>query len=321
MQNIITRTPLRVTFVGAGSDLPQFYSRSVGATVNATIDKYMYIFVHRAFDNTYRIRYSDVEDVEKIDDIRHNTAREALRLLKIPPGIEIVSLSDIPTKGTGLGSSSSYLVGLLNALHAWKGEMATKEQLAKEAVLIEKDILKEPCGLQDQYAVSFGGMNLYEYMTGERVKVSPIIIKPDDLEGLQDNLMLLYTGIRRNANDVLESARKAENFETLALRRDMTYKYYEDLISGNWKRTGHWISEGWRLKNEIASKARNSEIDRLCERVIDMGADVKNIGTGGGGFLMIFAPKAKQEKIKKELNLPELKFKFEFSGSSIILFN
>ncbi len=320
MRNIITRTPLRITFSGNGSDMPNFYSRSVGATISATIDKYMYIFIHKTFDSTYCIRYSKEEEVSSIDDIQHNTVREALRLLKVEPGIEIISVSDIPSKGSGMGSSSAYLVGLLNALHAWKGELASKEQLAKEAVLIEKDILKEQCGLQDQYAVSYGGMNLLEYMQDERVKRSPIIINSEDLNGLQDNLMILYTGIKRKANELLESAKYNDNFEALSLRRDMAYKHYSDLISGNWKRTGHWISEGWRLKS-MNQKTGNTDIDKLCQRAIGMGADVKNIGSGAGGFLLIFAPKKKQEKIKKELGLPELKFKFEFNGSSIVFFD
>ncbi len=321
MQNIITRTPLRITFTGGSSDLPNFYTKSVGAAVNATIDKYMYIFIHKSFNKTYRIRYSRDEEVTKIDDIEHNTAREALKLLNIEPGIEIVSISDVPSKGTGLGSSSSYVVGLLNALHVWKGEIVPKEQLAKEAVMIEKDILKEPCGLQDQYAAAFGGINLYEYMPEERVKVNPIIIRPDDLNNLQSSIMLLYTGIQRDAKTVLESIKKTDNFETIAMRRDMAYKHYNDLISGNWKRTGHWISEGWKLKKGMSEKVSNSEIDRMCDKAIELGGDVKNIGAGGGGFLMVFAPKVKQDRIKKELGLQEMKFNFEFGGSSIIFFN
>ncbi len=321
MQNIITRTPFRITFTGGGSDLPHFYTKSVGAAVNATIDKYMYIFIHKSFDNTYRIRYSKEEDVTRIDDIQHNTAREAIRLLDIKPGIEVVSLSDIPRGGTGLGSSSVYVVGLLNALHAWKGEIVSKEQLAKEAVMIEKDILKEPCGLQDQYAAAFGGLNLYEYTPEERVRVNPVIMKPEHLNGLQDSLMLLYTGIQRNANEILESVKKTDNFETLAKRRDMAYKHYEDLISGRWEKTGYWISEGWKLKKGMSEKVSNSDIDRMCEKAIDMGGDVKNIGAGGGGFLMVYAPKKKQGEIRDALGLQEMKFNFEFNGTSIVFFN
>ncbi len=321
MQNIITRTPLRITFTGGGSDRPSFYTRSVGAAVNATIDKYMYIFVHKSFDRTYKIRYSKEEDVNRIEDIEHDTAREALKLLKVEPGIEIVSLSDIPTKGTGLGSSSAYVVGLLNALHVWRGQLVSKEQLAREAVLIEKDILKEPCGLQDQYAVSFGGLNLYEYMQEERVKVNPIIMKPEDLNSLQDSLMLLYTGIQKAANSIPESVGKPDSFETVALRRDMAYKHYEDLVSGNWKRTGHWISDSGRSKSGGHQKSGNSSIEGMCEHVVALGGDVRNIGAGGSGFLLIFANRLKQEQIKKELGLPELKFNFEFNGTSVILYN
>lgn len=321
MQNIITRTPFRITFTGGGSDLPHFYTKSTGAAVNATIDKYMYIFIHRAFDSTYRIRYSKDEEVHSIDEIQHNTAREAIRLLKVKPGIEIASFSDIPSKGTGLGSSGAYVVGLLNALHAWQGKVASKEQLAREAVLIEKDILKEPCGLQDQYAASFGGINLYEYMQDERVKVSPVIMKPNELNGLQGSLMLLYTGIQRNANDILEAVQNSDNFETLAQRRDMAYKHYSDLVSGNWMSTGQWLSEGWKLKKGMSQKVSNSEIDRLCDRAISLGADVKNIGAGGGGFLLVFAPKGKQKMIRDELGLQELKFNLEFNGTSIVFSN
>lgn len=321
MQNVVTRTPFRITFTGGGSDLPHFYTKSTGAAINATINKYMYIVVHKAFDKTYRIRYSKEETVTRIEDIQHPTAREALKLLDIEPAIEIVSLSDIPTRGTGLGSSSAYTVGLLNALHAWKGEMVTKEQLAKEAVKIEKDILKEPCGLQDQYAAAYGGMNLYEYMPDERVKVSPIIMKPDDMRNMEDSLMLLYTGIQRSSADVLKSIKKTDNFETIAMRRDMAYKHYKDLAAGDWKQTGYWLNEGWRLKKGMSDKVSNSKIDEMCAKVAELGGAVKNIGAGGGGFLLVFANKAKQEKIKKELGLMELECKLEPSGSSVVFFN
>ncbi len=321
MQNIVTRTPLRIAFTGRGSDMPDFYTRSPGAAVNATIDKYMYIFVHKSFDETYRLRYSKEEEARRIDDIGHGTAREALRLLGIKPGIEIVSLSDIPTKGAGLGSSSAYLVGLLHALHAWKGQMVSKEQLAREAVLIEKDILKEPSGLQDPYAVAHGGFNLYEYMSEERVKVNPVIMKTEDLDALQDNLMLLYTGIQRKSNAILESGRKVGSFETVAIGRDMAYKYYDDLISGNWKGTGHVIGDRSWLKSNKNQNSENSEIEMMCKRIVELGGEVKSIGGGGGAFLLIFANRQKQEAIKQELRLPELKFNFDFNGSSLILFN
>ncbi len=321
MRNVITRTPLRITFTGTGSDVPSFYTRSAGATVNATIDKYMYIFVHKSFDETYKMRYSKEEDAKKVDDIEHGTAREALRLLDIKPGIEIVSLSDIPTKGTGLGSSSAYLVGLLHALHAWKGQMVSKEQLAKEAVYIEKDVLKESAGLQDSYAVAFGGLNLYEYMSQERVKVTPIIMNPDDLSAMQSNLMLLYTGIQKKSNAILESSTKTFNFETAAAGRNMAYKYYEELTSGNWKKTGHMVGDGSWLKSGANQRKGNSEIENMCKKVVALGGDVRSIGSGSSGFLLVFANEQRQEKIKEELELPELKFNFEFNGSSIILFN
>jgi D-glycero-alpha-D-manno-heptose-7-phosphate kinase len=321
MQNIITRTPLRITLAGGGSDMPFFYKRSPGAAVNATIDKYMYIVVHRAFGNTYRIRYSKEEDAKSIGDIEHGPVREALRLLDIKPGIEIVSLSDIPTKGSGLGSSSAYLVGLLHALHIWKGQLVSKEQLAREAVTIERDRLGEHSGLQDPYAVALGGLNLYEYMPDERVKVNPIIMNSEDLNALQSNLMLLYTDIRKKSNAVLESVWKMDNFETLAARRDMAFRYYDELTSGNWKRTGHIISEGSWMKHGAGQKSGGSEIETICRKIAALGGDVRSIGSGDSGFLLIFANEQKQKAIKEELKLPELKFGFEFNGSSVILFN
>lgn len=319
MRNVITRTPLRITLAGGGSDRPSFYHRSIGAAINATIDKYMYIFIHKSFDPTYLIRYSEKEDAVSIDDIEHATVREALRLLDIRPGIEIVSLSDIPSKGTGLGSSSAFLVGLLNALHVWEGDIASKEQIAKEAVHIEQDILKEPCGIQDPYAVAVGGLNLYEYLSNERVKLNPIIMNSDRLDSMQENLMLLYTGIRKNANVLPEPTYDNESFEEISLKRDMAYKYYEDLISGNWKRTGQVIGD--RPDHVRLRSKGDSDIYSLCKKVAEMGGDVKSIGSGRGGFLLVFANKQKQEQIKKELKLPELKFNFEFNGSSVILFN
>lgn len=318
MQNIITRTPLRITFTGGGSDLPHFYARSTGAAVNVTIDKYMYIHIHKSFEETYKIKYSKVEEVSDINDIQHTRAREALKLLGIDTGLEITSVADVPSKGTGLASSSAYTVGLLNALHVWKGEIVPKEQLAREAVLIEKDMLKEECGLQDQYAVSIGGLNMYEYMQDESVKRSPIIMRQEHMAALQNNIMLLYTGIQRDANEVLGAIRKKDNFEVLLKRRDMAYAHYNDLIKGDWQRTGYWIAEGWRLKRELSESVTNSEIDRLCDKAISLGADVKNIGAGGGGFLMVFAPPERHELIRNALALREMKFAFESNGTSIV---
>lgn len=321
VQNIITRTPLRITLSGGGTDLDYFLRRDSGASITIGIDKSMYIHVTRTFEGDFKIKYSQIEEVEKIDDIKHARAREILRLLDIKEGVAISSSADVPAKGTGLASSSAYTVGLLNALHAWKGEIIPPMQLAKEAVHIEKDVLKEPCGLQDQHAVAFGGINLFEYRQDGSVKRNPVIMKQNEIQELQNHMMLLYTNIQRDSGGVLQSMQSDnswEKFGALLVRKHMAYMHYDDLTSGNWQKTGYWLSEGHKLKRRIIDKASTSKIDELCDKVAELGGNVKNVGAGGGGFLLIFAPPSTQEIIRKQMDLRELKFKFDFNGSSIV---
>ena len=205
---IISKTPFRMSFVGGGSDLPSFYEKSEGAVVSVTIDKFMYIWVNKKFDADIRISYSQTENVTKVSEIAHPLVREALRKLDIDGGIEIASIADIPSKGTGLGSSSAYAVGLLNALHVYKKEFASAEELAHGACELEIDILKEPIGKQDQYASAYGGFNFIRFHQDGRVSVDPIICLKETRKRLEKNILMLYTGKTRSASNILKDQKK-----------------------------------------------------------------------------------------------------------------
>ncbi|MGC9011298.1 MAG: kinase [Candidatus Micrarchaeia archaeon] len=320
---IITRTPLRITFTGGGTDLQSYYKyHSPGAVVNAAINKYIYIIVNKKFDNAIRVSYSRTEIVDSVDKIQHPTVREALKLLDIDGGIEILSISDIPSEGTGLGSSASFLVGLLNALHSWKGEVVSPEELAKEAIHIKTDILKEAEGKQDEYIAAYGGMRLMYFNSDESVEVRPIIMPEDARAMLKSNLMLMYTGMHRRAPDILnkQSSSVSQHLKEYDKMKEITIKLYENLAKGNWKDTGTLLHENWLLKKSLESDISNNEIDMFYKKAIENGAEGgKILGAGGGGFMLLFAPPEKHDQIKKAL--PELReedFEFEYLGSRII---
>lgn len=325
MQNsrmIMTKTPLRITFVGGGTDLPSFYrTYGPGAAVSSAINKYIYITVNKKFDGKIRASYSITEIVDRVDDIKHPTIREALRMLKIEGGIEIVSISDIPSEGTGLGSSSAFLVGLLNALHAWKGELASPRQLAEEAVKIEREILKEPGGKQDQYIAAYGGMQFMEFNKDESVVVKPIIMPEEKKRLLRENLILLYTGKHRKSTEISKSqikdtGNKAESYKKM---KELAVELYDSLSKGRIEDTGKLLHENWLLKKQLAQGISDESIDSMYKAAIDAGAEGgKLIGAGGGGFMLFYAKKEKQKKISEATKLRSEPFEFEALGSRII---
>ncbi|MHB8361679.1 MAG: GHMP family kinase ATP-binding protein [Thermoplasmataceae archaeon] len=319
----ISKTPLRITFVGGGSDIKEYYSQyGRGSVLSATINKFIYIVVNKKFDSKIRISYSKTEIVDSVDKIEHPAVKEALKLLDIDGGVEIVSISDIPSGGTGLGSSSTFLVGLLNALHAWKGEYVSPGELAKEAVKIEREILREPGGKQDQYMAAYGGMQQLDFLADEKVVVKPIISRTETIREFEKSLLLLYTGIQRSSTGIhqKQSETVAEKFEHYKKMVEMTDKAYICLNNGNFKSIGKMINENWLLKRQLSEGVSNPKIDQWYDIAIKSGAiGGKIIGAGGGGFMLFMAEPSKHKLIMK--NLPDMKkqeFGFESEGSRII---
>lgn len=320
---IISKTPLRISFAGGGTDFKGFYSEEPGAVLSTTINKYIYITVNKKFDNHIRVSYSKTELVESVDEIQHDLIRESMKMTGVTSGIEITSIADIPSKGTGLGSSSSFTVGLLNALYAYKGEFASAKRLAEEACRIEIDIIGEPIGKQDQFIAAYGGFNFIEFHNNEDVYVDPIIFKKDIKKKLNEHLLLFYTGITRKANSILteQSNKVTINRIVLSAMYKQAVNLREILIKGDkLHEVGELLHEAWELKKKMASKISNPEIDELYESARKAGAiGGKILGAGGGGFLLLYCPVSRKEHVRKALSkLHETAFEFEPQGSKII---
>jgi len=323
---IISRTPLRMSFVGGGSDINTYYSKYGGAVFSSTIDKFIYINVNKKFDNGIRIAYSKTENVKEVNLIEHKIVKNALIKLGINGGVEITSIADIPSTGTGLGSSSAFTVGLLNALYAYQNKYISKVDLGVQSCNIEIDICREPIGKQDQYASSFGGMNLIEFMKDDNVNVTPLICKIDTIMELEESLIVFYTGITRSASNILETQKKGmdnlENQLVLAKMVDLTYILFKEMQSNNLSVFGEILHENWNLKKSLVKSISNTFIDECYEAAIRAGAiGGKILGAGAGGFLLFFAPKNKHAGIEKALSkLEKLNFSFENEGSKIIYY-
>jgi D-glycero-alpha-D-manno-heptose-7-phosphate kinase len=313
-----------MSFVGGGSDLPVFYRKSGGAVVSTAIDQFVYVTVNKKFDEKIRVSYSRTEEAKSAQKIKHPLVREAIKLLGIEGGIEITSIADIPSKGSGLGSSSTFPVGLLNALHAFSGRHAGAEQLAREACEIEIKHCGEPIGKQDQYAAAFGGLNYIQFNSDDSVHVEPIICKRDTIEQLQAQTLIFYTGITRRASNVLEQQQSALANEKK--KRDVTKRMVElarvlrrELQQNRASSFGEIVHEGWLLKKTLARGISSSVIDDWYEMARNAGAiGGKLLGAGAGGFLMFAAPPEKHAAIERALKLRRMDFCFESQGSKII---
>jgi len=323
---IVTKTPLRMSFVGGGSDLPAFYREEVGAVLSTSINKYMYICVNKKFDGRIRISYTRTEEVDQIQDVNHPLVREALKLVGINGGIEIASMSDIPSHGSGLGSSSSYTVGLLNALYAFRNQNSSKEMLAKQACEIEIDRCGEPIGKQDQYSAAYGGLNLIRFHPDGSVSVDPVFCKPTLLQELEDSILVFFTGRTRSASAVLANQSKAmETNDRRELMRRMVkiaFEMKQQLESGTIEYFGNLLDENWRLKSQLTTGITDSQINSWYLKGMSHGAlGGKLLGAGNGGFIMFFAPKDKHEKIKSALSeLQTVKFSFDRNGTQIVYY-
>ena len=319
----ISKTPLRITFVGGGTDIKEYYSNyGRGSVLSAAINKYIYITVNKKFDSNIRVSYSKTEIVDSVDKIEHPSVREALKMLGIDGGIEILSISDIPSGGTGLGSSSTFIVGLLNALHAWIGEFVSPMELAEEAVKIEREILREPGGKQDQYMASFGGIQKLNFYSDERVELNPVVIESEKLKEFEDSLLLLYTGIQRSSGNIHDLQRKtvSDNFASYGEMVKIADEAYISLNKGDYRSFGKQMHDNWLLKKSLANGISDKKIDDWYERGINSGAHGgKLIGAGGGGFLLFMCDPSKKRNILD--SLPELRqeeFRFEPEGTRII---
>lgn len=323
---IVSKTPLRMSFVGGGSDLSAFYRQELGAVLSTSIDKYMYICVNKKFDGRIRISYTKTEDVEHRKEVEHPLVREALDLVGIDGGIEIASMADIPSKGTGLGSSSTYAVGLLNALYAYRNQFASKEKLASQACEIEIDRCGEPIGKQDQYAAAYGGLNLIRFHPDDTVSVDPVICKPALLQEMEDSTLVFFTGRTRSASAVLanQSAAMRVTDRRVLMRRmvQLAFEMKEQLESGTLEYLGNLLDENWRLKVQLAAGITDPQIDAWYSCGMAHGAlGGKLLGAGNGGFMMFYAPKERHPQIKAALSdLEPVKFRFDRAGAQIVFY-
>ncbi|OGR82359.1 MAG: GHMP kinase [Elusimicrobia bacterium RIFCSPHIGHO2_02_FULL_57_9] len=318
---IISRTPFRVSFAGGGTDIAAFYRRHPGAVVSTAIDKYMYITVNRYFDDHIILKYSKTELVSEVSKIRQPILRECLRKVGIDRGIEITSMADI-VGGTGLGSSSSFTVGVLHALHAFKGEFRSAEQLAQEACEIEIEKLGEPIGKQDQYIAAYGGFQFLEFMSDDAVRVDPLIFPERVRQQLSERLVMVYTGVTRRSGPILRRAKARFKVKEQALKRlrELAEFARRELQLGMVDSLGELLDEGWKLKKSLAEGISNSSIDGAYKAARKAGASGgKILGAGGGGFLLIFCAPSKRRSVLCALrDWREIPFRFEPEGSKII---
>jgi len=303
---LISRTPVRVSFCGGGTDVDEFATSnpSGGRVASMALDRYVYVTINPRFDDMIRISYSEMEFVGSLDEIKHDLVRESLKITGINSGVEITTIADIPGRGTGLGSSSSVTVGLLNAMHTFAGRIPTKKQLAEEACRIEIEVLGAPIGRQDQYAAAFGGINSISF-NKEGTSVEPLSVSEDTIQRLRNEFSLVFTGQTRSANEVLGESPKSpsDKSERLLTIREQANSAVEMLETGNLGNLGNLLSETWKIKRGVSSSVTNPAIDGLYDRLMDLGANgAKLLGAGSGGFLLVHGGDDLREKISDELD-------------------
>ena len=323
---IISRTPLRVSFVGGGTDIPDFCDKHGGAVVSTTIDKWIHVVVARRFEGDVRVSYSRTEIVDAAPAVVHELVRETMKATGIPRGVDVVTLADVPSRGTGLGSSSAVTVGLLNALYAFQGVYKSPPRLAEEASEIEIEILGKPIGRQDQYAAAIGGLNLIEFLpNGGGVRVEPIVLPPGTLKGLHRSLLLYFTGRDRAAEQVLEgqgaAIREGAAVPALQTMRDLAYELRDRLSAGDADAVGELLHRNWELKRSLVDGLSDAEIDGWYDAAREAGAiGGKLLGAGAGGFFLVFAPPERHTAIRGALShLREVPFRFASRGTQISL--
>ncbi len=322
---IVTRTPVRVSLGGGGTDLASYYSRYGGFLMAAAVNKHVYVMVNKRFTDSIRVSYARTETVDDVADIKHPIVREGLKMLDLKGGLEITTVADVPAN-SGLGNSGSFSVGLLHALHAYKREAVGLQELAEEACRLEIDLLKEPVGKQDQYMAAFGGIKCLTFEKDGTVNVEPLALPAGTLDELEKNLLFFYTGITRRAAEILPEQKEAcerndrQVTESLHLIKEIGYQTREALQSGDVRRFGALLDEHWRVKRTLSGKVSNSAIDRWYETARANGAiGGKIMGAGGGGFFMFYAHEKNslRQALEKE-GLREIGLCFEPGGSKVI---
>ena len=320
---IITQTPLRIGLLGGGTDLPSYYMEHGGRVLNCALDKYIYVIVKERFDNDIYVNYSKKEIVSRVEDLEHELVREAMLMTGVTAGVEITTLADIPSAGSGLGSSSAVTVGLLHALFAYRGRQVTAEELAERACTIEIELCGKPIGKQDQYIAAFGGIRDIRFGPGQEVVAEEVKFSMAERRALQHQIMLFYTGITRRADPIL--AEQNANVETtrpqLDILRDLAGFAVERLQSGDVDAIGPAVRESWEAKRKLASGVSNDQIDGAVSRALDAGASgAKLTGAGGGGFLLVICPMERQRAVRDSLtDMQELPVRFDRLGSRVVL--
>jgi len=318
---IVVQTPLRVSFAGGGTDFEDYYVKEGGAVVGTAINLSVYAILKERYDNRIYVNYSRKEIVDSIDALEHSLVREAMRLTGVSHGIEVTTLADVTSEGSGLGSSSSFTVGMLHSLYTYRGELPTAEQLADEACKIEIDILKRPIGKQDQYYAAYGGLRFFTF-NGSGVSVERIDLQKDVKQRLNRNLMLFYTGLTRQSSSVLEAQKDNidARMKELAELKKLAYEVRDSLTGGNLDYFGELLHRGWEIKKKLAEKVSNSSIDIWYEKARAAGAiGGKICGAGGGGFLLVYCRPEKQEAVRIAMRpLAEYDFGIHEDGSKVI---
>jgi len=321
---IIVKTPLRISFVGGGSDMPDYYKQADGSVVCTAIDKFVYAIVKARFDDMIYINYSRKECVAKVADIKHDLVREAMRMAGVERGIEITTLADIPSSGSGLGSSSSITVALLHALYTYRNELVTAEQLARDACRIEIEILGKPIGRQDQYAAAYGGINRFIFKQGDLTERLPVRMESAANRKFAASLLLYYTGITRSADKILSKQKsnlqRADRIDTMRRMVALVDPFTEAIQNQDVNACGELLARNWQLKQNMAAGISNSEIDDMHDRAISAGALAGKVaGAGGGGFMLLIVPREKQNSVFEAMQpYRELPFMLAESGSKVI---
>ena len=319
---LITRTPLRISFLGDGTDFRDFYRREGGAVLSSAVNKYIFVIIKKRFDDRIRVGYTRTELVESVDELEHELVRECLRRTEILQGVEISTMGDIPSEGSGLGSSSTVTVGLLNAMYSYSGRQRSQVQLAEEACEIEIDVLSKPIGVQDQYIVSLGGFQRLSFEPDGKIRSCPLNLKAEYQKQLEDRLMLFYTNQTRRAERVLseEESRIETNFSVLTRMRDLVDEGIEALQKGALDSFGSLLHQSWQFKKGLAAGISSGGIDSFYSRALDAGAlGGKITGAGGGGFLLLYCNPEFQGRVREALSeLKQLPFRFEEQGTTVL---
>ena len=319
---IITQTPLRVSLAGGGTDLKAFYDLESGKTISLAIDKYVFVIVSQRFDAKIYVNYTKKEIVDHVDELQHELVREAMRITGLSSGVEVTMLADIPSEGSGLGSSSSLTVGLLNAFHMYEGRQVTADQLAREACQIEIDLCGKPIGKQDQYIAAYGGIHEFEYLSNGTVGVRRIKISPADSRRLGAELMLFYTDITRKSSEILTEQRSqtVANADFLRQLKNGVPQVINALETGRLDLIGDVLDHSWKLKKKLANNISNRGIDEMYQQALSAGATGGKIaGAGGGGFLLLYVPRHRQDAVRNALHdYREFPWLLEQDGSKVI---